>query len=159
MKIVYLHHAERAIGENHLDPILRQEEDITELGIEEAKLIGKQLGKKQVTAIYTSPYLRCRHTAEIINEYQNVEIIDEPRFNEKEYGESWESLLKRNCDALDDIVNKYNDDDIILCVTSGVNLSAFVCYFYGIEPSNDVPWCQGTTISPVNFMYGKTNAD
>ena len=46
MKIVYLHHAERTIGENHLDPILRQEEDITELGIEEAKLIGKQLGKK-----------------------------------------------------------------------------------------------------------------
>ena len=159
MKIVYLHHAERAIGENHLDPILRQEEDITELGIEEAKLIGKQLGKKQVTAIYTSPYLRCKHTAEIINEFQNVEIIDEPRFNEKEYDESWESLLKRNCDALDDIVNKYNDDDIILCVTSGVNLSGFVCYFYGIEPSNDVPWCQGTTISPVNFMYGKTKAD
>lgn len=27
MRIIYMHHAERNIGPNHSDPILRQEED------------------------------------------------------------------------------------------------------------------------------------
>ena len=159
MKIVYIHHAERAIGENHLDPILRNEEDITELGVKEAEIIAEHLSHQKVTAIYTSPYLRCRHTAEILNAKHNVEIIEEPRFNECDYKEPWKDLLKRNCAALKDIVKKYNDDDIILCVTSGVNLSAFVCFFYGIRPSKRVPMCQGASMSPVNFMYGKTNTD
>ena len=37
--------------------------------------------------------------------------------------EEWETLLKRNMEAIDDIVKKYNDDDTIICVTSGVNFS------------------------------------
>ena len=40
----------------------------------------------------------------------------------------WEDLLKRNMEAIDYIVNKYNEEDNIICITSGVNFSAFVCY-------------------------------
>lgn len=45
MRIIYMHHAERNIGPNHSDPILRQEEDITETGIEECELLGKEFVK------------------------------------------------------------------------------------------------------------------
>ncbi len=155
MRIIYMHHAERAIGENHLDPKLRQLEDITEVGIKSAELIADRFKNQNITAIVTSPYLRCKHTAEIINKYHNVPIIEDERFNESEYHEEKVHLLKRNMEAIDDIYNKYNDDDIILCVTSGINLTAFVCYFYGIEPTNETPLSQAADISPINFTKGK----
>ena len=159
MKIIYTHHAERNIGENHNDPELKQLEDITELGVQEAEIIAKRLSKQNITAIVSSSYLRCMHTAEIINKYHNVPIVEDARFNEMKSGEDWKDLLKRNMEAIDHIVNKYNDDDTILCVTSGVNFSAFVCYFYNIEPTNDVPWSQAGTISPINFTTGKKMLD
>lgn len=84
MRIIYMHHAERNIGPNHSDPILRQE-DITETGIEECELLGREFlqntNEYKVKAIYTSPYLRCVHTAEIINKYLNVSMIKDDRFN------------------------------------------------------------------------------
>ena len=49
----------------------------------------------------------------------------------------------------------FNDDEVILCVTSGVNISAFICYIYNIVPSNDVPWSQAYDISPVIFNIKK----
>ena len=159
MKIIYMHHAERNIGKNHNNPKLRQLEDITELGIKEAELLAERLKNQSITAIVTSPYLRCKHTAEIINKNHNSPIIEDERFNEMNYGEEWEKLLKRNMQAIDDIVNKYSDDDTIICITSGVNFSAFVCYFYKIAPTNDVPWSQAGDISPIIFTVGKKMLD
>lgn len=159
MRIIYMHHAERDIGPNHLDPILRQEEDITELGVKQADLLSQRMSKLNITAIVTSPYLRCKHTAEIINKNHNVPIIEDERFNEMQPNETWEHLLKRNMQAIDDIYNKYDDEATIICVTSGVNFTAFVCYFYDIEPTNDIPWSQGADISPINFTKGKKMLD
>lgn len=157
MRIIYMHHAERKIGENHHDPKLKQLDDITENGVKEAELIAERLKENNpnVKAIYTSPYLRCRHTAEIVNKYLNVPIIDDERFNEINKGEKWKEVLKRNMQAIDDIVNKHDNDDTIICVTSGVNLSAFICYFYHIRPSNKVPWTQAFNMSPINFGVEK----
>ncbi|MBO4433485.1 MAG: histidine phosphatase family protein, partial [Clostridia bacterium] len=39
----------------------------------------------KITAIVTSPYIRCMHTAQIINKYHNVPIIEDERFNETDY--------------------------------------------------------------------------
>ena len=159
MKIIYMHHAERNIRENHNDSKLRQLEDITERGIKEAELLAERLKNQNITAIVTSPYLRCRHTAEIINKYHNSPIVEDERFNEMNYGEEWKDLLRRNIEAIDDIVKSYNDDDTIICVTSGVNFSAFVCYFYNIEPNDNVPWSQAADISPIIFTKGKKILD
>ena len=159
MKIIYMHHAERNIRENHNDSELRQLEDITERGIKEAELLAERLKNQNITAIVTSPYLRCRHTAEIINKYHNSPIVEDERFNEMNYGEEWKDLLRRNIESIDDIVKSYNDDDTIICVTSGVNFSAFVCYFYNIEPNNDTPWSQAGDISPIIFTSGKKMLD
>ena len=54
--------------------------------------------------------------------------------------------------CIDEITHKYSDDnDIVICVTSGVNLSAFMCYFNGEKPSNSTPRCQAVALSPILF--------
>ena len=148
MQILYVHHAERDRSNKSID---RQYQDITENGIIEANLLAEKLKQINITAIYTSPYLRCTHTANIINKYNNAPIYEENRFNEMKNEETWKEFQIRHINALDEIINKHNDNDFIICVSSGVNLSAFIYYFTKKEPSNDNPWIQALTISPVLF--------
>ena len=148
MQILYVHHAERDRSNKSID---RQYQDITENGIIEANLLAEKLKQVNITAIYTSPYLRCTHTANIINKYNNAPIYKEDRFNEMKNEETWKVFQIRHINALDEIIKKHNDDDFIICVSSGVNLSAFIYYFTKKEPSNDNPWIQALTISPVLF--------
>lgn len=156
MKIVYMHHAERdKSSDAEWGSFERTFDDITEIGKKQAKLLAKRLKNEKISAIVSSPYLRCMHTAEIINKYHNLEIKEDSRFNEIQKDEEWISLLKRNMEAIDEIVKSHSDDEIILCVTSGVNISAFICYTYNIVPSNDVPWSQACDISPVIFDIKK----
>ena len=144
MKIVYVHHAERDFSNKNIDP---QEQDITIDGITEAELLAKKIHLLGVTKIYSSSYKRCVHTAEILNKNLGLEINIEKRFNEKEKEESWEDFLNRNKNAIKDIIDRGNKDDVVLCITSGVNLSAFVSYFDG----SDNAFCQALTMSPILF--------
>lgn len=150
MKILYVHHADRDRKNKTID---RQFQDITENGILDANLLAEKLKELNINikAIYTSPYLRCKHTAEIINKYHNTKIIEEPRFNEMNSSETWCEFSKRNMYALDDIINQNHNDDFIICISSGVNLSAFVYYFNNINPTNDSARMQALTTSPVLF--------
>ena len=147
MKIIYVHHAERNRDKN----IPRQEQDITNEGIIEAKLIEKKLSQLKIKAIYTSPYKRCIHTSQIINENIKVPIIETDFLNEMQNGETWKEIQLRTCNGIDNIIKNNESEDIIVCVTSGVNLSGFICYFTGIKPSNSNPWIQAITCSPVLF--------
>ena len=58
MQILYVHHADRDRSNKIID---RQLQDITQNGIQEANLLAEKLKELNVniTAIYTSPYLRC----------------------------------------------------------------------------------------------------
>ena len=156
MKIIYMHHAER---DNSSDAewgsFERTFDDITETGKRQVELLAQRLKNEKINAIVSSPYLRCIHTAEIINKYHNIQIREDSRFNEIQKNEEWSCLLKRNMEAIDDIVKFHSDDDVVLCVTSGVNISAFICYAYNIIPSNEVPWSQACDISPVVFNIKK----
>ena len=147
MKIIYIHHADR----NHDKNINRQEQDITEDGIIEAELIAKKMNKIKIKAIYTSPYLRCTHTAQIINKYINVPIYKDDFLNEMESSESWKDLQLRTSKGLDNIIKNNDEDDIIICITSGVNLSGFIYYFTKKEPDNNNPLIQAVMCSPVLF--------
>lgn len=149
MRLLYVHHADRDRSNKN---VLRQEQDITRSGEIEADLLAEKLKEFKITAIYTSTYLRCKHTAEILNKYLSVPIYDEERFNEMKNGETWKELQERNMQAIDEIVKKHNsDDDFVICISSGVNLSAFIYYFTNQKPSNDNPWIQAVTCTPVLF--------
>lgn len=152
MKIIYMHHAERDKSSNaEWGTLERTFDDITEMGQKQAELLSQRLKNEKISSIISSPYLRCMHTANIINKYHDLQIKEDSRFNEIQKNEEWSNFLKRNMEAIDDIVNTSCDDDVVLCVTSGVNISAFICYTYDIEPSNDLPWSQACDLSPVIF--------
>ena len=168
MKIFYVHHALRAKGNPP-----SQYDDIKELGAQDAKIVAQifEDSKKylNIKAIYTSPYFRCKKTAEIINEKLNVPVFDEPRFNEfndvyayikgdaKNSGERWKGLQESIIDAIKEIVNKYDEDrnDCVICVTSGVNITAFIDLAYGLEPSEKRPFPMVPSCSPIGFEITK----
>lgn len=150
MQILYVHHADRDRSNKFID---RQLQDITENGIQDANLLAEKLKELNIniSAIYTAPYLRCIHTAEIINKYHQSEIIKEPKFNEMNNSETWQEFSLRNMKGIDNIIKKHNENDFIICVSSGVNLSPFIYYFNNITPTNNSPRIQALTTSPVLF--------
>lgn len=152
MNIVYCHHAQRIYTGS-------QKDDITDLGKKDAELVGQFIKQiPNVKAIYTSPYFRCLETARIINKSLNVPIIEEDRFNEfvsKENKETWVDLQRRVIAGIKDIVNKYNDEDSIICVTSGVNIVGFLDWNLGLEPSENMQFLGIISCSPIIFKYNK----
>ena len=78
MNIIYCHHAQRNRG-----TIPSQDDDITALGEQDAKLFAEMLKNEddvKISKIYTSPFFRCRKTAEIINTHIGVPIIEGQMF-------------------------------------------------------------------------------
>lgn len=173
MKIFYVHHALRKIGNPP-----SQDDGILPLGIKDAentaelfKMISEN-SKSKFRAIYTSPYYRCAKTAEIINKHMNLPVYEEPRFNEfhnvfevlaKEKTnaktETWLECQTRIRDAIKDIVNKYDDDDAVICVTSGVNITAFIGLAFKIPASESCPFPWVPSCSPIGFDIDKTCFD
>ncbi|HBO48572.1 MAG TPA: hypothetical protein DD614_01870 [Clostridiales bacterium] len=150
MKIIYCHHAQRDVNPKKLRS---QDDDLTENGIKDAELVGEILANQKIDAIYTSNFYRCKKTAQIINRTLNVPIIEEERFNEvgSVEGEEWKDALQRNIDAIENIIEKYNDDATILCLTSGINLSAFVCWNLKLKPNKNFPFMGATNCAPITF--------
>lgn len=169
MKIIYVHHALRNLGNPP-----SQEDDIMPLGVKDAENTAELLktmldnSKSKFKAIYTSPYYRCKKTAKIINKHLNLPIYEEPRFNEfnKVFQvlqneksitktESWLECQIRIRNAIKDIVNKYNEDDTVICVTSGVNITAFISLAFKIQPSDNLPFPWVPSCSPIGFDIDK----
>lgn len=163
MKIFYVHHAYRDMGE-----IPSQDDKLKSLGIRDCEIVAELLKdaseKMNIRAIYSSEFFRCMETARLINEYINVPIIVEPRFNE--FGsvhtvvkglhdpnakETWLECQMRTIEGIRDIVNKYDEKDMVICVTSGVNLTSFVSLAYGIPPSEKLPFPMVPSCSPIGF--------
>ena len=65
MKILYVHHGNRKLGNPPT-----QNDDLTEIGYKDCELVAELLNNKRVKdnikAIYTSNFFRCKKTAEII---------------------------------------------------------------------------------------------
>lgn len=169
MKIIYVHHALRQLGNPP-----SQDDKIQPLGIKDAQTTAELLkimvekSKSNFKAIYTSPYYRCAKTAEIINMHINLPIYEEPRFNEFnnvfeaiEGGQSitktetWAECQTRIREAIKDIVLKYEDNDTVICVTSGVNITAFIGLAYKIPASDNLPFPWVPSCSPIGFDIDK----
>ena len=170
MKIIYVHHALRELGNPPT-----QDDKIQPLGIKDAKTTAKLLkimsenSKSNFKAIYTSPYYRCKKTAEIINKHINLPIYEEPRFNEFKKvfevlegnqkvakTETWENCQIRIRNAILDIVEKYEENDTVICVTSGVNITAFISLAFKIKPCENLPFPWVPSCSPIGCEIDKT---
>ena len=170
MKIIYIHHALRKLGNPP-----SQNDTLEPLGIKDAEntadllKIMSEKSKSKMRAIYTSPYYRCAKTAEIVNKHINLPIYEDSRFNEFnnvfeaiEGGknvtktESWTECQTRIREAIKDIVFKYDDDDIVICVTSGVNITAFIGVAYKIPVSENLPFPMVPSCSPIAFDIDKS---
>ena len=169
MKIFYVHHALRDKGNPPT-----QEDGLKELGRIDADLVGQifQEGGKQmkIAAIYSSPYYRCMETARLINKYLNVKIVEDERLNEfvgvhnavkgekvAAECETWVDCQMRIQDCLKDIVYNHDEDDMVICVTSGVNITAFINVAYGIKPDKNRPFPWVPSCSPVGFKIDKSH--
>jgi broad specificity phosphatase PhoE len=63
---------------------------------------------------------------------------------------------KRIREAIKDIVFKYDDNDAVICVTSGVNITAFISLAFKIQPSEDFPFPWVPSCSPIAFDIDKS---
>ena len=156
MKILYVHHGNRKLGNPPT-----QNDDLTEIGYKDCELVAELLNNKRVKdnikAIYTSNFFRCKKTAEIINKYLNVPIMEDSRLNEFKSieNEQWVDLQNRVSMCIDDIIQKYNNDDIVVCVTSGINIVSFINRAYDLQSSNDAPFLGISSCCPIIFDYKK----
>ncbi len=158
MFLFYIHHGSREVKGG-----MNQSNDLTKLGVADvkitAKIFDKLKSKYNIKAIFTSPYLRCKKTAQIINKKLNVPVYEDDRLNEfrSVENEIWVDCQKRIMELLKEIVVKFGPNDTILCVTSGVNLAAFTNAAYNLKPNEKaifpiVPMC-----SPIGFELSKEN--
>lgn len=156
MKIIYLHHGRRKFGTSP-----SQFDGITELGKKDARLSAEILleARKElyIKAIYSSTFPRCTETAEIVGDVLKIPVSLEPRFNEfKSMGEeTWTECQERTIQALCEIINAHGDNDTVICVSSGLNLSAFISLFFGLTPSEDMPFLRVPSCSMVTFNVDK----
>lgn len=155
MKIIYVHHALR---DNHKS----QEDDLKELGVKDAELVAELLKEAKekgfnITKIYSSPYKRCIRTSKIINKYLNVEIIEDSRFNEKDFTEKWIDTQNRIREALEEIVKSHKVNEVVICVTSGVNVASFISLAYKLPPSENAPFIGIPSCSPLIFDISLEN--
>ncbi|NLD47722.1 MAG: histidine phosphatase family protein [Clostridiaceae bacterium] len=67
------------------------DEELNSEGLKQSGIVRDRLGKIKFDKIYSSPLKRARHTAEIINESQNIEIIYTESLKERNFG-IWDNL-------------------------------------------------------------------
>lgn len=136
----------------------RNDEDINEYGIEQAKVLKEQIKRLNIDLIISSPLTRAIHTAKIVNS-NNSQIVIDDRIVERDTGEltlkshsciditdyfnvnpkanyqdleSMDSVFRRVYSFLDDISNNYDNLNNILVVTHGYISRIINTYFNGI---------------------------
>lgn len=156
MKVIYVHHANRQKGNPP-----SQNDGISEVGLKDLEVTRELLnmGNKQnkISTIYTSQFFRCTKTAEVINTDIGAKVVVDNRLDEmgSVENETWVDVQARLHEFLDEIVEKHNDDETVVCVTSGINLGAFVAKSLKIKPSRNFPMYGVPSCSPIMFEYKK----
>ncbi len=154
MKIIYLHHSERDTDWQ----LPNIQHKLTKRGEKLAHLVAESIDGVKIEKIYTPSFKRHMHTAEILNKTLKTEIVVEPRFNEygngKNEKESPAEFFKRNIDAIEEILAQYRGTDKqIICISSGVNLNAFILHYYNLPYRDKLKWINHTLMAPIIFDY------
>lgn len=133
-------------------------------GIEQAYIIKKNLSEYNIDMIYSSPLIRAKQTAEIINETMNIDIIYDNRLIERDYGEFeginkssfnynefWayhknkhytkaeniQNFFNRVYNILDELKEKYQDKNILIVTHAGIT-KVIECYANGMMQDENI---------------------
>jgi len=98
MKVYIVRHGQ--IPNNALRRHTHPYEDLTELGIKQAEELKEKIKDIKFDIIYVSPYLRARHTADIIN-VNNINMIIDERLSERSCGNLSGQPLEGDEDRID----------------------------------------------------------
>lgn len=98
MKVYIVRHGQ--IPNNALKRHTHPDEDLTELGIKQAEELKEKIKDINFDIIYVSPYLRARHTANIINT-NNIKMIIDERLSERSCGNLSGQPLEENEERID----------------------------------------------------------
>lgn len=156
MRVVYIHHANRQKGNPST-----QDDGISEVGLKDLEVTKQLLNmanqKHKISTIYTSQFFRCTKTAEVINGDIRAKVIVDTRLDEmgSVERETWVDTQIRLHEFLDEIIEKHDDSDTIVCVTSGINLGAFVQKSLNLKASSDFPMYGVPSCSPIVFEFKK----
>lgn len=69
--------------------------------------------------------------------------------------ETYSDMLKRTAGVIDDITNKFEDTDSVICVSSGINVSAFICRSFNLAINENIPKIGIPSLSPLIFEIKK----
>ena len=155
MKVYIVRHGQ--VPHNVLNKYNATDEDLTEEGIKQAEELSKKIKDMEFDIIFSSPLIRAKHTAEIIN-VNNNKIVFDDRLKERNCGdlsgkpleytnreEYWNYnttikygtsenirlFFERVYNFLDELKTK-NYDNVLIVAHSGVS-KAFSGYFEGIQ--------------------------
>lgn len=157
MNIIYCHHANR-----NKSKLPSNTDDITPIGEQDAMIVAEllKLAKDSgvtVSAIYTSNFYRCVRTAHLINKHLDAPILEDSRLNE--FGsvekESWLDAQQRVKEVILELIGKHEDNETVICVTSGVNIAPFICLNFGIDIDENTPFVRVPSCSPIMFEFPK----
>ena len=134
--------------------------ELNETGIKQAEIIRDELVNVPIDLIISSPLIRARKTAEIINMEHNLPIIYDERIMERNFGkyegmelknvdtqELWDYYINKECNEAetiqelfqrvysfyDEILDKYPDKNILVVTHGGVSIPTH-CYFNNYIP-------------------------
>lgn len=157
MKVYIVRHGQ--VPHNALKQYDTKNEDLTNLGIQQAEKLRNKIKNMDFDVIISSPLIRAKHTANIIN-ISNIKIIIDDRISERSCGnlsgkpltvtnrnEYWnynttiqygtseniKTFFERIFNFLDDLKTK-DYKSVLIVAHSGVS-KAFSAYFEGINDS------------------------
>jgi len=157
MKVKFVRHGETDLNK----PVRRMQGisdyDLNQNGIKQAEAIRDKLKNEEFDVIICSPLKRAKHTAEIINEGQNIPLIIDKRLIERDYGKLEGELYDKKYCNIDydfesvggetiekykerleyfilDIKNMYSDKKVLVVAHNGV-ISVISCIVEG-EPED-----------------------
>ena len=151
MKFVYVHHGNRKVVGSPTE-----NDDLTAVGKKDCRLVGKLLDNPEVRqnakAIFTAPNLRCKKTAQIINKRLGLKVFEDNLLNEfDKKNENWVDCQNRIIIFIENTLKTYGKNDMVICVTSGVNLAGFICKAFNIPASDKNAFVGVPSCSPLIF--------
>lgn len=88
MRIIFIRHGETDtnLKERAGEGAIEDDASLNSTGLEQAKMVAKQLKNEKIDAIFTSPYKRATETANEIRKYHRVPMLELENLRERNVG-------------------------------------------------------------------------